>query len=91
MNNIEIHIKVRNGKVISASLKDGKKRNLKYIKTMQQHFEYILEVMKKEKKENMEIKVEYNKIFGNPSLISVKRKGIMDGNTTILISNVKIQ
>ena len=90
-NNIEILIKVQNGKVISASLKNGKKRNLKYIKTMQQHFEYILEVMKKGPKEKIELKVEYNETFGNPSLISVNKKNIMNGNSTIIISNVKIQ
>ena len=90
-NNLEIFVKVKNGEVISASLKDGKKRKLKYIKTMQQHFEYILEILKKEEKENMELKVEYNGTYGNPSLISVKRKNVIDGNSTIIISNVEIQ
>ena len=60
VNNLEILVKVKNGKVISASLRNGGGvRKIKYIKTMQQHFESILDNLKKEK--DIELKVEYNK------------------------------
>ncbi len=90
-NDKEIIIQVINGKVASATLNSGKDINIKAFRTIQQHFEYILVVMKKEGwYKNSSIKVKYNEKFGYPSEI-IFNKPVMDGHLFINISNMNIQ
>ena len=92
LNDKEIQVQVENGAVISVTLKNGEKRKVKYFKTIKQHFEFILETIKKEEWGNSgSLNVEYDKILGYPSLINFRNKKVMDGSFTILISNITIQ
>jgi len=91
-NSKEIKVKVLNGSVVSASHKNGESFNIKYLKTMKQHFEFILDMLKKEEREGtVALEVEYHETLGYPSSIKINIKRSMHGRSTILISKVAIQ
>ena len=90
-NNKKIIIQVINGEVVSATLKNGGNINKKAFKTIQQHFEHILVVMKQEGwYKNATIRVEYGEKLGYPSNIGIN-KPVMDGHVLINITNMNIQ
>lgn len=91
-NNKEIKIKVLNGNVVSASHKNGKPFNIKYLKTIKQHFEFILDMLKEEDREGtVALEVEYDETLGYPSLIKINIKRSIHDRSSILISKMVIQ
>lgn len=89
--NKEIIINVKDGNVVSVKLKNGQRIHSEKFKTINQHFKYIIENIRKEELgEKVKIKVEYDDILGYPSIIRVKHPGT-DGNISLLISNVVIK
>ena len=92
--NEDMRVVIKNGSVISVMLQNGKKIegdsiNRNMFKSVKQHFEYILEILKKEEREkSATIKVKYNKSLGYPSLININLKDVRYGKRTIYISNI---
>ena len=92
LNDKEIQVQVQNGSVISVKLKNGEPRQTKSFKTIKEHFEHVLEIIKEEESgDSVNIEVEYEKTLGYPSKIRVNNKKLMDASYTIFISNMKIK
>ena len=76
--------------VVSAKLENGEKVSSSNIRTMKGLFEHVFSVIKRQQEgESISLKVEYNKEYGYPELISVDRWAI-HGSYKLHVSNVKL-